>query len=459
MDKREVIKYLHQFGVDFHTEHQYAKAENYFKQAKSLAELINDQSLIISEGYCLANCEGMQGKYQSALNEYADLIQTACSPSSQTLSETNYLYLVESFDRYVEVAMKLPDVTIANLDRVLDRGLNWLLSIGKREWAAGIYLQRGRLRQFQGQHEDALEEFETALAIARRKSDKQLGCLLEQCLYVLGKHLTDYLKKTDEAERYYWELVDENKFDNLYQQRAWVELAYIALNKNDFPKAEAAAQRALGLTQNIESPVPLCSVYDLLGEIYWAQNQIQRGIEAKIQAWRYARQWGDQAQLYRNYSNLFAIRWLQARQNPQRYIPKVQQWLRWTLPLAEQLDRQERSTMRQQSIQQKQAESEQILAQWNRVNKTNASSGERSTERTEPYSAYLVRTSYETYLLHAEIHLESAYLGNPQEHIPKVLQYCRLAWPLAQRLDAQERSTIRQQELQQIKVECEKFSQ
>jgi tetratricopeptide (TPR) repeat protein len=450
MDKREVIKHLHQFGVDFHTGQQYPKAENYFKQAKDLAESINDQSLIISEGYCLAVVQGMQGKYQPALNEYAELIQIACSSSNQALSETDHLFLVESFDRYVEAAMKLPDITIANLERVLDRGLNWLLSIGKREWAAGIYLQRGRLRQFQGQHEDALEEFETALAMARRRSDKKLACLLEQCLYVLSGHLEFYLKKPEEAEQYYWELVDENKFDNLYQQRGWAGLAYIALAKKDFPKAESAAQRALDLAQDIESPVPLCRVYDLLGEIYWAQNQIQRVIEAKIQAWRYARQWGDQAQLYRNYSNFFEIRWHQARQNPQRYIPKAQQWLHWALPSAERLDRREANTKRQQFIRQKQAESEQILA---------SLSGEQSAERTESYIAHVARTYYETYLLYAEINLESAYLSNPQEHISTVLQYCRLAWPLAQQLDTQERSTIRQQKLQQIKEECERFSQ
>jgi hypothetical protein len=445
MDKREVIKYLHQFGVDFHGEQQYAKAENYFKQAKDLAELIKDQSLIISEGYCLAVVLGMQGKYQPTLNEYAELIQIACNSSSQTLIETDYQYLVESFDRYVEAAMKLPDVTVANLERVLERGLNWLLSIGKREWAAGIYLQRGRLRQFQGQHEDALEEFEIALAMARRSANKKLGCDLEQCLYVLSHHLDVYLNRPEEAEQYYLELVDGEIFDNLYQHRAWIGLSRIALLKRDIPKSEAAAQRALELAQGIESPVPRFSVYDLLGEIYWAQNQIQQGIEAKIQAWRYARQWGDQAQLYRNYIHLFKIRWHQAKQNPQRYIPKGQQWLRWALPLAERLDRQEGNTIRQQLIKQKQAESEQFLS--------------KLTEQGESYIAHLLRATYETYLLNAEIHLESAYLGNSEEHIPKVLEYCRLAWPLAQQLDIQERSTTRQQELQKIKVECERFSQ
>lgn len=445
MDKREVIKHLHQSGVDFHKEQQYAKAENCFKQTKGLAESINDQSLIISEGYCLAVVQGMQGKYQPALNEYAELIQIACSPSNQTLSETDHLYLVESFDRYVEAAMKLPDVTIANLERVLDRGLNWLLSIGKREWAAGLHLQRGRLRQAQGQNEEALEEFETALAMARRKSDKKLACLLEQCLYVLSEHLEVYLKKPEEAERYYWELVDENKFDNLYQQRGWTGLAYIALAKKDFPKAEAAAQRALDLAQGIESPVPHFRVHDLLGEIYWAQNQIQRVIEAKIQAWRYARLWGDQAQLYKNYIHLFEIRYHQAWQNPQRYIPKAQQWLRWALPFAKRLDSQKGNTKQQQFIQQKQAECEKVLAQCSRENELT----------TQGWSSYL----YENYLLTAEIHLESAYLGNPQEHIPKVLQYCRLALPLAEQLDTQEKSTIRQQEIRQIQVECERFSQ
>lgn len=451
MDKREVIKHLHQFGTDFQNEHQYVKAEKFFKQATDLAESINDRSLIIREKYWLAVAQVMQGKYQPALSEYTELIQVAYSPSNQTLTETDYLYLARSFFQFVSTAKSLPDMKIADLERVLDRGLDWLLSIGKREWTAGFYLERGSLRQAQGQHEEALEEFEAALAIARRESDKKFasGYTLAHYIYRLSNHLQVYLNRLEEAERYYWELVDGYKFDNLYKQRAWSGLAYIALAKRDFSRAEAAAQRALDLAQEIESPEPLCSAHDLLGEIYWTQNQIQRVIEAKIQAWRYARRWGNQKQLYRIYVHLFEIRHHQTWQNPQRYIPKALRWLRWTLPLAERLDHQEGSTKRQQFIQQQQVTGEQVLAQWSQVNELT----------TQGWSYAHLADLYETYLLYAEIHIESAYLGNPQEHILKVLQYCGLALPLAKQLDTQENSTIRQQEIRQIQVECEKFSQ
>jgi tetratricopeptide (TPR) repeat protein len=96
------------------------------------------------------------------------------------------------------------------LERVIDRGLDWLASIGKRNWSSGLRLQRGSLWQAQGRLEAASSEREAALALHRRHPDAP-GYTLGTHLLDLGDCLTE-MERLEEAEGYYREVAEGHEF-------------------------------------------------------------------------------------------------------------------------------------------------------------------------------------------------------------------------------------------------------
>ena len=355
-EKREEIVKLDQLAMDCRDEMQYAKAEKFLQRAAELAEELNDLSLMLKERFWLAAMQRMQSKYKAALGTYTWLMEVAYNPDlSRDLTEEDLWYVEGGFRNFVEVGRSLPDMTAADLERVIDRGLDWLSSIGKRDWTNGLRYQRGMLWQSQGRKESALEELEAALALSRRYP--------EASGYTLGSHIlsvADLLRemaKLAEAENYYREVAESYEFDNYEQRWAWNGLAQVAIQQQDWTNAEGYALKSLELARGIESPNPMMLAYDVLGDVYWQQKQVEPAISAKIQAWHYARQFKEEGDLYRLYRDFAEIRLYQATQgNPQCYIPKAQQWLNRALPLAIRCDRQVNSTERQTKIQAMQSE-------------------------------------------------------------------------------------------------------
>jgi len=352
--KREEIEKLDQLGSDCHDEQQYAKAEKFYQRAAELAEELNDLSLMIKERFCLATMQRMQKKFKAALGVYTWLIEVAYSPNlSRDLSEDDLWYVEGGFRNFVEIGRKLPDMPIADLERVCDRGLDWLSSIGKRDWASGLRLQRGKLWQSQGRKESALEELEAALALSRRHPNAPS--------YTLGTHLlrvADLLRemeKLTEAENYYREVAENYEFDLYGQRWAWMGLAQVAIKREDWANAESHALKSLELARGIESPEPMMESYKVLGDVYWQQQRVQPAISAKIQALRYARQFKQEGDLYVLYCDFADIRLYQAKQD-RRYISKAQQWLDRARLLAIRLDAQVNSTEHQTKIQNLQGE-------------------------------------------------------------------------------------------------------
>ena len=293
---------------------------------------------------------------------YTWLIGVAYDPEqSRQLDDDDLWYVASGFMDFVEVGGFLPEMKAADLERVLDRGLDWVASIGKRNWYAGLRLQRGTLRQAQGRLSAALSEMEAALALRRRHTDAP-G-------YTLGSHLLDLgdllreMERLEEAEGYYREVAEGHEFDDGEQWWAWHGLAYVALAQEAWAEAETFALKSLELARGIESPINLCESYQLLGEVYQKQGKIARATEAGIQTWHYARQHHNEERRYNSYRDIAAIRIYQAKQsNPQRYIPKARRWLQWALPLAVRLDYQVGLTKGQDKIREMQAECESVLA-------------------------------------------------------------------------------------------------
>ena len=165
------------------------------------------------------------------------------------------------------------------------------------------------------------------------------------------------MEKLEEAENYYGEVAESYEFSADGQRWAWWGLAQVAMQRQDWTNAESYALKSLELARGVESPNPMMLAYDVLGDVYWQQKQVEPAISAKIQAWRYARQMENEGDLYSLYRNFAEIRLYQATQgNPQCYIPKAQQWLNRALPLAIRCDRQVNSTERQTEIQAMQSE-------------------------------------------------------------------------------------------------------
>jgi len=359
-EKREEIAKLYQLGIDCWDEQQYAKAEKFFQRAAELAEELNDLSLTIPGRLSLATMQRMQQKYKAALGTFTWLMEVAYSPDlSRDLTENDLWCVATGFMDFVEVGQNLPDMTAADLERVIHRGLDWLSSIGKRDWTNGLRLMRGSLWQSQGRKEAALEELEAALALRRRYPDAP-G-------YDLGSHilgiaeLLQEMVKLEEAENYCREVAESYEFNLHGQWWAWKVLAQVAMQRQDWINAESHALKSLELARGIESSNPMAVSYDLLGDLYWQQKQVEPAISAKIQAWRYVRQMQREDDLYGLYRDFAEIRFYQATHdstsgNSQRYLPKAQQWLNRALPLAIRLDRQVNSTERQNKIQTLQGE-------------------------------------------------------------------------------------------------------
>jgi hypothetical protein len=360
-EKREEIQQLHQLARDCHNELQYAKAEKFYQRAADLATDLNDLSLQIKERFWLTEMQRMQGKNQAALEVYTWLIGVAYDPEqSRRLDDDDLWYVAQGFQDFVDVGRFLPEMAAADLERVINRGLDWLAGVGQRNWSAGLRLQRGTLWEAQGKLEAALGEMEAALALRRRHPNAP-GYTLGAHLCHLGD-LQKYMERLESATEAYREVTEGYEFSDYAQLWAWKGLAQVALARQDWAEAETCALKSLELARGIESASPIYYAYSLLGDVYYKQERLPQCIEAKIQTWRYARQLGDVGGIYEIYQDMAEIRLYQAKQgNPQRYVPKARRWLGWALPLAVRLDRQVNVTKRQNKIRDLQAECDTLL--------------------------------------------------------------------------------------------------
>lgn len=358
---RQQIDQLHQLGNDCKDELQYAKAEKFYQRAAELAESIHDLSLMIKERFWLADMQRMQGNNRSALTVYAWLIEVAYDPDlDHELTEDDLWIIAGGFMDFVEAGRFLPDMKAADLERVIDRGLDWLSGIGKKNWSAGLRLLRGQLWQSQDRHEAAQAELETALALKRRHPNAP-G-------YTLGTHLlrlADLLQEMDkgsEAEIYYREVIDGHEFNNHNKLWAWKGLAQIMIAREDLAEANDCAQKSLELAQLIEAPTPSQVAYSILATIARKQGQITQAIQYQIQTWHYARQRQSEEALYDVYLEIVELRIAQAQQSdPQRMIRKARQWLRWARHYAVRVDRQRGITKCQDKIRKLEAKCEAVL--------------------------------------------------------------------------------------------------
>jgi tetratricopeptide (TPR) repeat protein len=362
-EKRQEISQLSQLARDCRDELQYAKAEKLFQRAADLAEQINDLSLMIHNRSWLATAQRMQGKLQEALGTFTWLIEVAYNPDlNRELNDNDLWYVANGFMDFVSIGRDLPEMQVVDLEKVLERGLDWLNTIGKNNWSAGLRFQRGVLWQQRSHYEKALTEMEAALAL-RKRNPMAPG-------YMLGAHIlyiADLLQEMEnlpEAIDYYQEVVDGYEFDDYLKRWAWKGLAQVSIALSNYPTAEQQALKSLELARGVESPSPMMFAYDVLGDVYWKQERIELAITAKIQAWQYARQFKPAEELHDLYSDFAEIRLYQARQNrPHYYIPKAQQWLRRALSLAIRLDRQINSTTRQTKIRELQDQCAKLLAE------------------------------------------------------------------------------------------------
>jgi tetratricopeptide (TPR) repeat protein len=362
-EKHQEISQASQLARDCYDELQYAKAEKLYQLAADLAEQINDLSLMIQNRFWLAAVQRMQDKNREALGTFTWLIEIAYNHNlNRELSDNDLWHVANGFTDFVEIGRDLPDMQVSDLEKVLERGLDWLSTIGKNNWSAGLRLQRGVLWKQQGYYEKALIEMSTALALSER-NPMAPGYTLGG--YILNiADLLQKMEKLPEAANYYQKVVDGYEFSDYVKRSAWEGLAQISIASTDYFTAEQQALTSLELARGIESSRPMMFAYNVLGDVYWKQERIELAITAKIQAWQYARQFKPAEELHDLYSDFAEIRLHQARQNhPHHYIPKAQQWLHRALSLAIRLDRQINSTTRQTKIRQIQDQCAKLLAE------------------------------------------------------------------------------------------------
>jgi tetratricopeptide (TPR) repeat protein len=119
-EKRQEISQLSQLARDCRDELQYAKAEKLYQRAADLAEQINDLSLMIHNRFWLAAAQQMQGKAQEALGTFTWLIEVAYNLDLNRELNDDDLWNVEGgFRNFVEVGRNLPEMQVADLEKVL----------------------------------------------------------------------------------------------------------------------------------------------------------------------------------------------------------------------------------------------------------------------------------------------------------------------------------------------------
>jgi tetratricopeptide (TPR) repeat protein len=243
-EKRQKIQQLARLASDCRDELQYAKAEKLSQRAADLSEQIDDFYLTISNRFWLATAQRMESKHQAALSTFTWLIEVAYNPDlNRKLSEDDLWYVEGGFRNFVEVGRFLPDMNVVALEKVLERGLDWLSTIGKSNWSAGLRFQRGGLWQRQGHLEKALTEMETALAL-RRRNPSAPG-------YSLGSHILNLanllqkMEKLPESEEYYQQVADGYEFHDGEKRWAWQGLAQVSIEQSDWQTAEQRALKSL----------------------------------------------------------------------------------------------------------------------------------------------------------------------------------------------------------------------
>lgn len=359
---RRQVAELHRLAMDACQEALYATMEQLLIEAVNTAEQLDDLPLLIEERFWLASAQRMQGRAQEAITTYVWLIGLATDPAAgRDLPEDTLWYLAGSFMNFAEVGRFLPEMSARELLQVAADGLAWLEAVGKREWAAGLRMQRGLLLDSQGDLVGARRELEAALALKRRNPAAPGYPLFAYLL-----HLADLLCRTDvgaydEGVALAHEALSLPNADIYSRRWTYTSLAYSYLNQGDLQAAADAGQESLTLARGMESAEAAFHACEVLGRIAREMGDTAGAVRYVAEEWRWARKDGLIEYRFYALASSARVRWRQAREacrlevggdavpaelpagadrgRAQRYLRSLRRFVGWARSLAAELDR------------------------------------------------------------------------------------------------------------------------
>lgn len=312
---RREVEELHRLAMDAHREAQYATMERLLEQAATTAERLDDLSLLIKERYWLADARRMQSKHAQAISTSTWLIGLATDPTqNQQLHDAQTLkYLAQAFMDFVESGRFLA-LPVQELLQVVADGLDWLERIGKANWTAGLRTNRGSLFKDQQHWQQARQEMEVALALARRHPEAPGYALAAYLLDLADLLLKEQVGAYAEAIPLAEEVLTAAGNSNYERYWAYKVLANAHLGLHEHETALQAARQSLAMARSIESSLSIFNAYQVLDKIYRTIGRLTDAASAAAHQWRWATKNKRIDVLYEMLVDCISVRLLQARE-------------------------------------------------------------------------------------------------------------------------------------------------
>ncbi len=281
-----VVELLIREAWDLLREDRYDAGLAAARKAVDAARELRDLALEVRATDVEAAALGMLGDRATALVRYTWILALAEDPEKRAaLGDADLTWeFAEAYMNWVECGRFLPETPVRKLFDVLDAGEAWLRSAGRPEWRSGLLSQRASLLESQGRHEEAVGYAEEAVSL-RRQHPNTPGYTLATYLWKLGTLLRE-LDRTDEAEGYYQEVLDDSASHRHDRFAALNGLARCALARDDAAAARRHAESALRLAEGMGDNV-LCGALDALiaacraaGDLDAAAQAADRHLEA-----------------------------------------------------------------------------------------------------------------------------------------------------------------------------------
>ncbi len=283
---RSVVELLIREAWDLHAEGRYDAGLAAARKAVEAARELRDLALEVRATDIEAEELRMLGDKATALVRYTWILGVAEDPEKRAALGDAALteQIASAYRNWVNCGSFLPEIPVRKLFDVLDAGEAWLRSAGRQEWRAGLLWQRANLLELQGHCEEAVGYAEEAVSLKRQHPNAP-GYTLAAYLWKLGDLLCK-LDRTDEAEGYYQEVLDDPASSPFDRKVTLQGLARCALARDDAASARRHAESAVRLAEGMGDDA-LCPAFESLiaacraaGDLDAAAQAADRHLEA-----------------------------------------------------------------------------------------------------------------------------------------------------------------------------------
>lgn len=210
---RQVVEALILDGISLHEEGRYADMLRTMEKARDGARALGDVALEVRAARLEGDALRLLGFSADALTRYSWVLGIARDPANQAaLAEEEIAHdVLSAFLFWTEAALSLPSFQVNRLFEVLDAAEDFVRSVGRPAWRAGVLLLRATMLGELGRTAEAIGAAEEGLALARafRGRDAQVA-MAASLRWRLG-HLLRQTGRFEEAQTLYRAVLDDSQ--------------------------------------------------------------------------------------------------------------------------------------------------------------------------------------------------------------------------------------------------------